>query len=167
MPKLWPVLSQAFTGIFTRLGIQAVPAGPQWWLSDTIVPVALLDSDITLQANVIERVETVVTLGAITNPAAGSILASTGALAAGNFKFRVFYSVADGTTGNAALVQHRDAADAANVFQLHIESDPTTVPTNYVLDFTIAMAANERLRVLSRVLGTGRYQATIFQTRLS
>jgi len=169
MPKLWPVLSQGFTAVFTRLGIQAVPAGPQWWLSDTIVPMSLVDSDVTLQANVIERAEAPVSAGAQTAPVINFVLADTGALAAGNFKFRVLISLRDDVTVNQIGVQHRNAANAANIFEHQIiHGGNAAGAINFIFEMTLAMAANERLRVLNLIAGGGGqvYQATIFQTAL-
>jgi len=165
MPKLWPVLSQAFTAVFTRLGIQAVPAGPQWFLSDTIVPVSLVDSDITLDAVVGVRAQTPVSAGVQVAQAAGTILADTGALAAGTFQFRLLLSVVDGVNDNELQVQHRDAANAANVSEHEIMHTAAVASQNFTYDLTLTLLANERFRVVQRgAAGAGsRYQASIYQ----
>jgi hypothetical protein len=83
-----------------------------------------------------------------TDPADGSILADTGALAAGQWKLCVTLSSGRGiTTGRAEFtVQHRNAANSANIaagainLQL-LDGD------NLTFDYLVTLAANERVRV--------------------
>jgi len=166
MPKLWPVLSQAFTAVFTRLGIQAVPAGPQWFLSDTIVPVSLVDSDITLQATVTTPIQIRSSAGRQAVPGAGTVLADTGPLAAGSYRLVIFTSIIDGNF-NEFQLQHRDAGNAANIVEdtvQHVANDGLT----FKYEMTQTLALNERFRVLnlSAAAAGSRLQATIYHNLL-
>lgn len=168
MPKIWPILSQAFTDVFTRLGIQAVPAGQQWFLSDTLIPVTLVDSDIVLRATVAPQINIVVSNGAQVAPAAGATLADTGALVQGDFSMGVLISVDDTTSGNRISVQHRDAANAANNWVVEIYHVAAGAPLNFFYTFTERFLGSERLRIQTGLAGAAgaRYQATIFRTAL-
>lgn len=146
MPKIWPVLSQAFTGLFVRLGIQAVPSGQQWFLSDTIIPVAMVDTDVTLVSVSVPTTKTFVTEGEFTNSADGILLADTGALAAGVYEVQTLVGCSESNTCGARL-QHRDAANAATLWQgLYILRQNGGA----IVDSTVvkAIVANERFRLI-------------------
>ncbi len=168
MPKLWPVLSQGFTAIFTRLGIQAIPAGPQWWLSDTIVPVSLLDSEITIPVVITPSVEIVSSAGIQISAVAGAVLATTGALPAGDYRFKVLVSFLDGTIANGFLVAHRNAADAADINMQELQAGIPQASINFLFEQSLTLALNERFRVtlLQNSSVGSRSQATIWRTEL-
>lgn len=163
MPKIWPILAQGFTDVFQRLGIQAVPAGNQWFLSDTLIPVSLVDSDITLSAIVQPAAETVSTAGLTLVPVAGAILATTGQLALGVHTFRIVACSRDGVD-NRMTVQHRDAADAVTLNAQSVCSGVTNGQVNFTWEFTIAIALNERVRIVVDINAAAGsfYSATIY-----
>jgi len=170
MPKIWPILAQGFTNVFTRLGIQAVPAGQQWFLSDTLIPVSLVDTDVTLAATITPAAQIFSSEGRKVAPVAGLLLATTGALIAGLYQFVVHVSCFE-TGGNTQFaIQHRDAADAANIFQGEIMfSGAVMGGVNETVTWTKQLALNERLRVITPGGGTAlmEYFAWIQHTRLS
>jgi len=168
MPKIWPILAQGFTSVFERLGIQAVPSGQQWFLSDTLIPVSIVDSDVALTAIVTPSIEVIHSTGVLVAPAAGTILADTGALAAGNYQFRMLCSVRDTTNAQDFQVQHRNAGNTANLKEEEIYADPLTGATNFLYSKTLTIATNERVRILNRLIvaAGARIQASIFRTSL-
>ena len=169
MPKIWPILAQGFTAVFERLGIQAVPAGQQWFLSDTLIPVSLVDSDITLNANITPVAQVLSSEGRKTAPVAGLLLADTGQLPAGLYNFVVHLSCFE-TVGNTQFaVQHRNAANGANIFEGEVMSSSVTGGVNETVEWTRQMALNERLRVITPGGGTANMEffAWIQHARLS
>lgn len=85
-------------------------------------------------------------------PAAAALVVDTGALAAGDY--RVEYTVGYADTlaaGKAAALEHRDAANAAN---LHTVVCPAGAVLSDVIE-RVTLAANERLRVVNRAVAGG------------
>lgn len=148
MPKIWPVLAQGFTNVFTRLGIQAAPAGSQWFLSDTLIPVTLVDSDITLAASVADPAETMSTQGLLAAPVANTLAADTGQLAAGKYKFVWHLSIRDGVNNNNMTISHRDAPNTGSNFDLIILHDLGDVQQHDQGSFVIDILQNERVRIV-------------------
>lgn len=169
MPKIWPVTALGFPGLFTDLGIQAVPAGPQFWLGDTILPVSLVNSQITLAAEAVpvlyNRAE--IFDGQATAPAVGTVIADTGALTAGDYDVLLWITQAITAAQNQMNFEHRDAANAANIWlHLPIIGDGTT---SQLLNaaFSVTLLADERLRVVAgNTMAAGeKASATIFAKR--
>lgn len=162
MPQIARITATFFTNLINRLGIRP-PFTSGFEISNVVQPVSLVDSDITLSA-----VSTTITMitpftqGELAAPAAGTLLADTGAHSAGNYAFLIL--VACSNVANSSVdfrIQRRDAANAANIWtQLgatHINSAP-----NYQFAGTLTLSANERLRVISQNLAVGNVQASIF-----
>jgi len=163
MPKVWPILAQGFTGLFNRLGIQAVPAGPQWWLSDTVVPMALVDSDVVLEATVLSPLyPTPSSAGELAAPVAGTLFADTGPLPVGNYSFR-FWVDSDDAGALSLRFEHRNAANAANIWA-QVFTSARSGQTQYH-PIRMTLAANERLRIISVTNAGGGtiWQASIFR----
>lgn len=123
-------------------------------LADFVIPVVSLGD--VVQPTVAVRTPSfrstdVFSAGMVINPAAGTVLADTGPLPAGIYDV-IIYTAAD--TGNLQLahdVEHRDAANAANLaVWIHIMTrgpNVTIAVAPYVLAYEIG--ANERLRIIS------------------
>lgn len=103
------------------------------------------------------------TAGVQTNPVLDAILADTAALPAGKYLFQVFIS---SSVVAAFEVEHRNAANGANVFsqRVHVPaSDTSRLPGPA---FVLTMALNERVRVRNVAALTGNVQAQIARTRI-
>ncbi len=164
MPKIWPILSQGFTNVFTRLGIQAVPRGQQWFLSDTLIPVSLVDSDIVLQSVTTPANELIASVGELAAPLANVDLANTGPLAAGNYHFRIFCGCTDNVNDNKFDIVHRNAADTLNLVDIKTYHALGAPSVNFWTEFTRAIAFNEFVRVRTNGAGGAgsTYIANIF-----
>lgn len=138
-----------FTGLLTRLGVKPPP--PEGFdLLNTVQPVSIVDSDITLPmvATTIP-IDLVFTNGEIASPGANAVLADTGVLVAGNYNALVMVAGDQAAAwGMDFRLQRRDAANAASIwsqlFQLTNNS-----PAFVVLSFTFTARVNERLRVIT------------------
>jgi hypothetical protein len=79
-------------------------------------------------------------------PGAGAAIVDTGQLAAGTYRVEIVAAFADTlAAGKALLVQHRNAANGANIWEL-------PAPAGQPLAFTIerlVVADNERVRVIN------------------
>jgi hypothetical protein len=95
--------------------------------------------------------------GILTNPALDAILADSGALAAGQSSVKVMLG---GNIACVATVEHRNAANAAN-----INSQTVAIVANQVLELEfpgITFSASERIRVRNNAAIVGSVHASIF-----
>lgn len=85
--------------------------------------------------------------GKATVPAIGAVIATTGALAAGDYTVEISMGFAGViAAGKALACEHRNAADAATVAELGL----CPAATNFVQVYgRITIAANERIRVVN------------------
>lgn len=99
----------------------------------------------------------------LTTPAGGgNVMSTTGALATiGEY---VAYVVISTDVATAFNIQHRNAADAANVWEQRIFSAASN-DRELVIPFTTTVA-NQRLRVTNNAAYTGNAQATIWWRRV-
>jgi hypothetical protein len=132
----------------------------KWGLTDVVQPVTLVDSIVTLSAVAVQPLYgTPFTAGEQVNPAGGTRLADTGALAVGNWTFTVLMG---GSVAMDFRIRRRNAADAADIW-----SHRTWTAVNSglnALTIRLSMSANERL-VVENVPAGGAgntYQCTIF-----
>jgi len=154
LPEIYPITSNVFPGLLERLGVRlTAPRVPLYYLSDTVMPVSIVDSNITLDAVTVPGVEIFATEGTKTAPAAGVDLADTGQLVAGNFVCRVYCNFLDSLVNNILSIQHRNAADSANIWDYKFNG-VAAVLNQFYFEFTEAFAANERLRVEVLVTAT-------------
>ncbi len=96
------------------------------------------------------------TQGVVANPAAGAILADTGqAPAKGEY---TVYVVAWASAAAQMTLQHRDAANAANIAAVEFG-----VPAGDTVSFSLpfSLDVNERVRVVMRAALTGNAAAAI------
>lgn len=154
MPEIYPVTANLFPGLLERLGVRLTqPRAPLWYLADTIMPVSLVDSQITLQAIVETTAQQFATEGEKTAPAGGTILASTGQLVAGTFNFTVYGTFIDTVTDNGMTIGHRDPTDVSNNWLFTYRGASGNDPTSFRYDWTETVLENERIRVTTAVLG--------------
>jgi hypothetical protein len=170
MPDLARITSTFFTNLINRLGIRP-PFGEGFVMSNVVTPVSLVDSDITIPTVTTPPIfGTPFTTGVNLVPAINTVIADTGPLAAGTWAFLVMISVLDSAGAGAVCdLQHRNAANAANIWDQETYSS-TNAPCNMQqFVFAKTMAANERLRAINLTAGTAasRWQVTIFAVQLS
>jgi hypothetical protein len=142
--------------ILTRLGITGFA---RWFLSDTVTPVALVDSSITLNASASTPLVNVPASALeVIAPAANTRLATTGALPAGPYSM-VFW-IASGET-NSFRIRRRNAADTADIWSFRFH---TPNANSLVVALRLLLAVNEL--VVVEVINGGNagvaYQASIF-----
>lgn len=150
-----PIPNPTWLALLRRLGIQRFGA---WLLSDRVVPVALVDAgSVTLNASAVTPLfGTPASAGEVNNPAAGTRLADTAALAAGNWS--IFIIVWGQNTADLR-VRKRNATDAADVW-----SQRVAININDFYTFTgrFSFAASERLVVETVGAPLLLFQASIF-----
>jgi len=147
--------------ILNKLGITGLR---DWFLSDTVVPVALVDSEVTLSAaSSTPLVNVPASAGEVAVPAANTRLATTGPLPAGSYTMVFWIACND---YNAFRVRRRNAADTADVWAFRWLTGSTAAiavsPLNFAL--RLVLAANEFV-VVENVNAGGAattYQAAIF-----
>lgn len=170
MPKIWPILSQGFPQLFAALGIQAIPSGPQWWLSDTIVPVSLIDTQVALRTRVTGVIydRTEIFDGSGVAPAVLTVIADTGNVVAGSYDIQIYTSAFSGTAGARMDVQHRNAADTANIWtHLLLIAGGTSNGLIANMKFAVTLLEDERVKVIvNAAFGAGDVvSATIMAKR--
>jgi len=152
MPKIWPILSQGFTNLLVRFGIQAVPSGSQWFLQDTVVPVAVVDSEVSLN----EALSTLYNRNQVFNffgaaVADAVVLSDSGALPAGDYDVTVIVSNNSQTANGGIDLQHRDAANAATIWAvLLLATNGLSTGSTVIFTFAITLLTNERIRTIKQ-----------------
>ena len=141
--------------ILSRLGITGVV---RWFLSDTVIPVALVDSSITLNASSSTPLVNVPASGGeFIAPGAGTRLATTGPLPAGPYSMTFWLTASEAVTFR---IRRRNAADAADVWAFR-----PVVSANFIsVALRLNLAVNELVVVENVVAGSAGavYQASIF-----
>ena len=97
------------------------------------------------------------TAGVQVNPAAGAVLADSGALAAGQTEVTVIFG---GNIAAVATIEHRNAANTAN-----LNSQVIACLANDVIQAKlpgVPIAASERIRVTLNATIVGSVQASVF-----
>lgn len=153
----------SWLAILNKLGI---PRFGQWSLLDTVQPVALVDSEVSLSAVASTALlGTPASAGELVAPAANTRLADTGALAAGSWSFAIVMSAND---SNTMRVRRRNAADAGDIWSFRVPFASSTGIMTFVFPlFRSTIGVNERL-VVENVAAGGAgttYQASIFATQ--
>lgn len=163
MQRIMPIGTQGFPNLLTRLGITPELVSPFWYLSNTIVPVSIVDQNISVNAVQVPLVYNNRFDGSIqTNPTTGTTLAQTGALAAGTWSFKVV--VAGRTTDSGANIRLRlrNAADSTDIWAQNLMV--TQADTPFFRDFllSVPVGASQILRVQSIGTFTGEVQSNIW-----
>ena len=139
-------------------------------VADVVVPVVSLGNVVTPNINVLQpsfRSTDVFSVGRVLAPAAGTVLADTLNLPEGIFNVIINWSVAD-SIGNSLQLQHRNAANTANLMQIEWQCVATGVFEMFHsfdnLIFSYELALNERLRIVTFAAGavSSSYAAVIF-----
>jgi len=143
--------------ILRRLGITGLRS---WYLADVVVPVALVDSEITLTAIAeAQLLGTPASAGELAAPAANTRLADTGPQNVGNYAALIWMGISE---ANSLRVRRRNAADAGDVWSFRL---PMAINSTFVLGpIRIFLAQGERLVVENITAGAGGsvYQAALF-----
>jgi hypothetical protein len=146
----------AWLGILNRLGI---PRFGTWRLLDTVQPVALVDSEITLNASASTPLVNVpASAGELTAPAANTRLANTGALGAGPYTMVFWVGVPE---ANTVRIRRRNAADTADVWA---HRWPLLGSSPLIFAVRLQLALNELVVVENITAGTAGavYQCSVF-----
>lgn len=145
--------------ILSKLGITGLR---RWTISDVVVPVALVDSEITLNASSSTPLVNVpATAGEFTAPVINSRLAATGALPAGAYSMVFWVS---SNEGNTFRVRRRNAADTADVWSFRFTAGTGAQAgfSNFAL--RLLLAVSEQVVIENAIAGGAGalYQASIF-----
>lgn len=155
MPELVPVTNNFFVNLITRLGLKPPPV-LGWSMQTQIVPVSLVDSDISLSAIATTQIlDTPFTQGEVASPVgAAALLADTGAQVAGNYSALIVISGDNGAVwGGDFRIQRRDSANAASIWSQEL-CLAQTATSLIVLPLSLTLSLNERLRVLTKNAAT-------------
>lgn len=134
-------------------------------LTGEVTPVVLVGSTTEIQSISSPMTMNIpATLGDVAAPAAGALLADTGALEAGVYS--VFVHVGCQNTANSGdfIIQRRNAANAANLWQ--IRSGLKVADSETSFQFTCRLEVNERIRVVEANIGSYTVLANIWTERL-
>jgi hypothetical protein len=134
----------------------------KWFLSDQVVPVALVDSSVTLNASSSTPLVNVpATAQEQIAPAANFRLANTGALPAGAYTMVFWLGTKE---SNEFRIRRRNAADTADVWTFRFSTGATQGPGFVNVGLRLILAVNEFV-VIENVQAGGAgspYQASIF-----
>ena len=168
MPQVFGINSFLFQDLLRDFQVIAPPRSPVWYLSDTVIPVSLVNSQVTLDANISQTAMQFATAGTVVGPGAGAILADTGQLPAGTYLFRAQMSFLDGGAQNDILIEHRNAANSASIWAFENHSRQT-VEMNTTVEWVETLLPDERLRATNRLAtgGTSRRNVIIWRRFLS
>jgi hypothetical protein len=166
MPSLSQIQNTFFVNLINRLGVRPPPP-EAFLLSNVVQPVSIVDSDITLSAVATTVLcDGVNSAGLLAAPAAGTILADTGAEPAGNYATFIMYSIDGvGTAATTIIIARRNAANNADIWAQIIGLGSGADSTSVVpVQMRIALLLNERLviRMGAAALAGGSIQASIF-----
>lgn len=132
-------------------------------MSDTVVPVALVDSSITLNASASTPLVNVpASAGELAVPAAGTRLATTGALPAGPYSMVFWISHND---AQSFRIRRRNAADTADIWSFRMHNLLANTGCGLLqLALRLNLAVNEFVVVENVAVGGAGslYQASIF-----
>ena len=152
--------------LITRLGVQP-PFTEGFELANVVTPVTLVDSDIVLAAQTTSpEFDTQFTQGELLSPADGTLLADTGALAAGTYETLVVIGGRAATDTSIGEVQRRDAANAVTVWRTPwiIQGPGFGIQT---LNARFTLLASERIRAIARTGCSGNLTTNIWVRRVT
>jgi hypothetical protein len=149
MPFLARITNTFFVDLINRLGVRPPP--PEGFeLSNVVQPVSIVDSSVAITVSASPVLYNApVSAGSLAAPAINTVLADTGNLAAGAHNYKVIISVHEEVTLDTIALQHRDAADAANIWEQQIFLDPSFQHASYFeIEGADTFQLNESLRVI-------------------
>jgi hypothetical protein len=153
-----PIRATAFSGVLSRLG--SAPNLGGFALDTVVTPVSLVDSDITLAAQVSTPLVNVpATAGELVAPAINTRLATTGPLPAGPYSMTFWISADE---NNTFRLRRRNAADTLDVWSARLSGQAGRTFLN--LSLRLVLASNEFVVIENAAAGLAgiTYQALIF-----
>lgn len=164
------ISSTFFVTVMNRLGIRP-PFDEPFTLVNNVQPVSIVDVDTSIPVTVTDPIfGTPFGNGLQAAPGINTVLADTGALAAGNWAFKVMVSVGDTPAAfSRTAIQHRNAANGANIWEVNSFTLAGTATVHREMTFAKSIALNERVRVINLNAGAvaSVYDAVIFALQLS
>ena len=146
-----------FQGLLNRLGVRGVTTLD---FLPHILPVAIVDGQVSAVATSSPPLDTPFTAGELTSPVANTRLADTGALVAG--QYNITLALMSGDINNIRL-RRRNAADNADIWsqRLAVAQTPGAFLT---LQLRLILAAGERVvvEIVSPAVLNSVYQASIW-----
>lgn len=137
-----------FINLLNRLGVKPPP--PDGFdLINTVQPVSIVDQDVALNVATTEPAFALPFGGVTAAPGAAAVVADTGALAAGQWEFYIILNGVDTTVILQCEIQHRDAANAANIWAGRSYGAGTTGQFLTQYRFGKTVAINERIRIVN------------------
>lgn len=126
MAQIARITSTFFTSLLTRLGVRP-PFEEGYLLSNVVQPVSIVDSDISIPAAVsLPTIDSANSVGDLVAPAVDTIIADTGALAAGTFNLVITCGIVNSTSSlRGVTLARRNAANAADVWAARLMVNPT------------------------------------------
>jgi len=122
-------------------------------VADVVIPVINLGDAVARTVTVLTpafRSTDVFSSGEQVTAPAGTIFAGTGALAAGIYDVIVTLDTFDMNVGQMVKLQHRDAADAANLMEIDLfQSQAAAFTIGRHLPFAYEIGESERLRLIT------------------
>lgn len=167
MPYLSRITNTFFVNLINRLGVRPPP--PEGFeLSNIVQPVSIVDSDIILTAIASTQVLDTPFTGGVTIAGASTVLADTGAQAAGNYSVRVTIGLLNIAVAAVAdfSIQRRNAADSVTVWEQALTLTPGT-QSFFEATMIVRLLAGERLRVWSVGGSTSTLIANIWITQVT
>jgi hypothetical protein len=148
MPGIARITNTFFTSLLDRLGVRP-PFRDGFELSSVVTPVSIVDSDVPISSVTTPPIiDSSSTQGILLQPAAGTLLADTGALAQGTYLFRILVGTDRNVSGGGCVeIQRRDAGNAANLYRILLPMSDSG-PQMYDLLLNAKLSANERIRVV-------------------
>jgi len=154
--------SSGWLTILRKLGLTGIV---RWVLSDTVVPVAIVDSEVTINAAASTPLVNVpASAGELVAPAAGTRQATTGPLPAGAYSMTFWITSPELA---AMRIRRRNAADTADVWAHRLQvgsAAPNGASEVLVISLRLVLANNEFV-VVENVGAGGAglvYQSSIF-----
>lgn len=164
----YAIQSKAFTAIQNDFGLQLAPQVPLWVLQDTVVPTVLFGQDIFPGVNSWDPVfEDPETSGTQTNPGVAVLVekVANAITVPVNCDWKIIAtSRAVFAGGSHLLLQKRNAANSANVWEIPILPIPSAndIPTWIELNVAFPISPGERVRVTTEDAITGDVSASLF-----
>lgn len=148
--------STELSNLLTEFGIIQPPS--LLFLSNVVQPISIVDSRVSLSSVTTPANYTNAGSSGPVTPAAATVIATTGPLAAGTYEFRLMMDSNDGVARRVDF-QHRDAADATSLLTHRLIASATS---KYDFTLTRTLVLNERVRIITVDAFGSPVQATLF-----